>query len=169
MDIRAALKSQYHAGLKALRLAVEKCPEAMWDDPRDGWAAFWRVAYHTLFFAHMYLQADERSFVPWTRHRADADCLGVITWEGGRMPAPCETFTREEILEYWRVCDGMVDRAVDGMDLDRNECGFSWYPMGKLEHQLVNIRHIQHHAAVLSARLWREGGVAVEWIGLVTG
>ena len=52
MDIRSALKSQYHAALKALRLAIELCPDDRWDDPADGAAAFWRVAYHTLHYAH---------------------------------------------------------------------------------------------------------------------
>jgi hypothetical protein len=38
--------------------------------------------------------------------------------------------------------------------------------MTKLEHQIVNIRHVQHHAAHLAARL-RAGGVAevVPWVG----
>ncbi len=29
MNIQSALKSQYHAALKTLRLAVEKCPDAL--------------------------------------------------------------------------------------------------------------------------------------------
>ena len=29
MDIRAALKSQYHAALKTLRLDIEQCPDEM--------------------------------------------------------------------------------------------------------------------------------------------
>jgi hypothetical protein len=55
MNIQSALKSQYHAALKTLRLAVEKCPDALWDNPADGPAPFWRVVYHTLFYTHFYL------------------------------------------------------------------------------------------------------------------
>ena len=168
MDIRPALKSQYHASLKTLRLAVEKCPDGMWDDPKDRLAAFWRVAYHTLFFTDFYLRKDMGAFAPWARHRADADCLGRIHWDNNREPAACEPYSREDILEYWRICDGMVDEALDAMDMERTECGFPWYPMSKLEHQLVSIRHIQHHSAALSSRLRREAGIAVEWVGMVT-
>jgi hypothetical protein len=57
------------------------------------------------------------------------------------------------VLEYWEFCDGMVDDAVDALDLDRAECGFSWYRMSKLEHQFVNIRHIQHHGGQLIDRV----------------
>lgn len=166
MDIRHALKSQYHAGLKALRLAVESCPETMWDDPKDGLVAFWRVAYHTLFFTDFYLRKDMGAFTPWARHRVDANCLGPVHWDGNRQPAKCDAYTKSDILEYWARCDRMVDGALDGMDLERTECGFPWYTMSKLEHQLVNIRHIQHHAAVLSSRLRREAGVGLEWVGM---
>ena len=35
----------------------------------------------------------------------------------------------------------MVDAAVDAMDLTATECGFWWYQVSKLEHQLINLRH----------------------------
>jgi hypothetical protein len=37
--------------------------------------------------------------------------------------------------------------------------------MGTLEHQLVNIRHIQHHAAILSVRLRKAAGIRIGWVG----
>jgi hypothetical protein len=165
MDVRSALKSQYHASLKTLRLAIEQCPDALWQDPADGLAAFWRVAYHTLFFTHFYLQKDEHSFTPWAQHRTEAQYLGTIRWENNREPSPSEPYTREDILEYLGECDDMIDAAVDALDLSAPECGFPWYPMPKLEHQLVNIRHIQHHAAALATRLPREADISVAWVG----
>jgi hypothetical protein len=164
MDVKAVLKSQYHGGLKTLRLAVEKCPEGMWDDPADGWARFWRVAYHTLFFTHYYLQKDNDSFARWAKHREEANFIGRLPWEGNREPKACAAYTREEILEYWGVCDGAVDALVEALDLEAGECGFPWYKMGKLEHQIVNIRHVQHHAAILSARLRKQAGIGIEWV-----
>src|SRR5262249_11525480 len=134
MDIRAAIKSQYHAALETLRLAVEQCPEQLWNDPADGLAAFWHVAYHTLFYTHFYLQKDQPSFTPWSRHRDEAQYIGKIAWDGNRPPKPCEPYSREDILEYLRVCDEAIDEAVDSLDLSAPECGFPWYPMPKLEH-----------------------------------
>ncbi|MFT3789178.1 MAG: DinB family protein [Tepidisphaeraceae bacterium] len=165
MDIRPALQSQYHAGLKTLRIAVEQCPSALWGRPEDGFAAFWRVAYHTLFFTHLYLQKDAPSFKQWSRHRDDAQCTGLLPHENNRPPKACEAYTPTDILEYWREVDGMVDACVAAMDFERTESGFPWYPMGKLEHQLVNLRHLQHHAAILSNRLRRDASVAVPWVG----
>ncbi len=165
MDTAAALKSQYHAGLKALKLAIEQCPEANWNNPADGFAAMWRVAYHTLFFTHFYLEKDHQSFKQWPRHRDEAQFLGKLPWENNRLPRTCEPYTREDILAYWRECDGMVDAAIDSLDLSAKECGFPWYKMPKLEHQIMNIRHIQNHAAAMATRLRRDAGVEVGWVG----
>ena len=55
--------------------------------------------------------------------------------------------------------------ARDMLDLDAPECGFWWYKMSKLEHQFVNIRHTQHHAAQLMDRLRQVAGVGIDWIG----
>jgi hypothetical protein len=58
MDLRAALKEQYHAGLAMLAECVEKCPDDLWTSgthPRT----FWRIAFHAAFFTHNYLVQDE--------------------------------------------------------------------------------------------------------------
>jgi hypothetical protein len=155
MDIRSALKGQYHAGLAMLREAIEKCPEDLWLRA-EAEVPFWRVAYHTLFFTDFYLRADEHSFVPWEKH----------DWAVHDFSEKVErAYTKEEVLAYWERVDRMVDSAVDATDLDRQECGFPWYRMPKLDHQLVNIRHVQHHAAALISRLRRATGVDVEWVG----
>jgi hypothetical protein len=68
------------------------------------------------------------------------------------------------VLEYWEFCDRIVDHAVDALDLDRADCGFSWYRMSKLEHQFVNIRHIQHHGAQLIDRVRSAADVGIGWV-----
>ena len=96
MNIQSALKSQYHAALKTLRSAVEKCPDALWDDPADGAAPFWRVVYHTLFCTHFYLQQDQNSFTPWAKHQEESNFISVTPWDNARPPKPCSPYTREE-------------------------------------------------------------------------
>ena len=59
----------------------------------------------------------------------------------------------------------MVEAAVDRLDLDAADCGFCWYQVSKLEHQLINIRHIQHHTAQLTDRLRSVSNVGVAWVG----
>ena len=63
------------------------------------------------------------------------------------------------------VAEGMIDAAVDILDLSSADCGFSWYSVSKLEHQIVNIRHIQHHTAQLADRLRAATGDGVRWHG----
>ncbi len=58
--LRSALKSQYHASLAMLRTAIRACPEDLWSSS-DGHAnRYWRIAYHTLYYTHLYLQSVPR-------------------------------------------------------------------------------------------------------------
>jgi hypothetical protein len=165
MDIRAVLKSQYHAALKTLRLDIQQCPDVMWSDPADGPAPFWRVAYHTLFYAHFYSLQEPGQFKPWAKNWRGAESLEGIASECPEAPRPFSPYSRAEVLEYWQICDDRIDAAIDALDLEAPQCGFPWYTMGTLEHQLVNIRHIQHHAAILSARLRKAADIRIGWVG----
>jgi len=151
--LRGALKSQYHAGLDMLRAAIEACPAELWSDTAHR-NPFWSVAYHVLFYTHFYLHRHADEFRPWEKHRDESHRMG-----GG---AP---YTKEEVLAYLELCDGFVDPAVDALDPVSPESGFDWYPMSKLEHQLVNVRHLGHHAGQLidRVRVARDEGVA--WVG----
>ena len=164
MNVQAALKSQYHAALAMLKQAIEECPDGLWDGAGHD-AAFWRVAYHTLFYTHLYLQPNEDAFRPWEHHRDEYQFLDTLPWPPHRQPKIGEPYTKSQVLEYWRVCDAMIDAGVDRLDLDAQECGFPWYKLPKLDHQIVNIRHIQHHAAVLGDRLRSAGGADIRWVG----
>ena len=158
MDIRSALKGQYHAGVKMLRQCVERCPDEVWvsgEHPRT----FWRIAYHAAFFAHLYLQPNEAAFRPWDKGREDADAL----WES---PPLIEQYSKAEMLEYIDLIDGQIDATVDLLDLDSRDSGFSWYPsIDKLGHQLMSVRHLQGHVGQLSERLMAHG-VDTDWVGL---
>ena len=62
--LRAALKSQFHAALAMLKQAIEQCPDDLWVS-RDPTNPFWRLTYHTLYFVHLYIQPQAKSFRPW--------------------------------------------------------------------------------------------------------
>ncbi len=165
--LRLVLKSQYHAGLAMLREAIEKCPEDLWlrTPPRN---AFWQVAYHALYFTDLYLQADHLSHHPWAEHQSDnqnPDGIPGPPEPGNSLPLIPRPYTRAQVLAYWDVCDKMVDGAVDGLDLHSPQCGFPWYKVSKLEHQMVNLRHLQHHSAQLADRLRTELDVGIKWVG----
>ena len=166
--VPTALRSQYHAALAMLRQAVERCPESLWTSGGHP-CSFWHIAYHTLFFAHLYMQPNEAAFRPWEHHREEYQFLGRLPWPPHDPPRIGAPYTKREVLEYWEFCDRMVDSAVDAIDLGASDCGFWWYQMPKAEHQIMNIRHVQHHAAQLADRLRPVAAVGVDWIGTGRG
>lgn len=166
-SVRPILKSQYHAALAMLRSAIADCPEELW--LKAGHTnAYWQIAYHVIFFTHLYLHREDAAFMAWSGHQDDVAYPSAV--KGGykhegmarELPVP---YTKAQALEYCDLCDALVDQAVDSFDLESDSCGFGWYKMGKLEHQFVNIRHIQHHTAQLADRLRNDAGIAVSWVG----
>lgn len=164
MDMHLPLKSQYHAALAMLKQAIDQCPDEIWA-ARGHPSQFWQVAYHTIFFTHLYLQPDEKAFRPWEFAREEYQCLETLPWPPHRPPKLGEPYTKAQVLEYWQACDAMIDAGVDRLDLEADECGFSWYTMPKLDHQLMNIRHIQHHAGELAGRIRSANGEPLDWVG----
>jgi len=162
VDTKGVCKSQYRAALEMLRQAISRCPESLWDDRQDK-NRFWHVAYHTLFYAHLYLQDRQEDFVPWTGHRAEYNYLGALPWPPHREPLAGEPYSREELLAYCAICEEQVAQRVDALDLGA-ESGFYWLPFGKLELQLYSIRHIQQHTGELMERLGARVGVDVDWV-----
>jgi hypothetical protein len=171
--LRAALKSQYHAGLAMLRDAIEKCPEELWvsGEPVN---PFWRIAYHALYYTHFYLQADAASFRPWDHHQtgiqymddvAPPDRFGNLGELSHRPPRTGEPYTKAQVLDYWSLLDRAIDEAVDALDLGSAESGFFWYRVSKAEHQMINLRHLQHHSAQLGDRIRQALDVGIRWVG----
>lgn len=165
--LKSSLASQYRAALRMLREAIDRCPDEVWydDSPCN---AFWQVAYHTLFFAHLYMQVDEAAFVPFRGHQARVqhpDGFRGPADPGSPLPLLPDPYSRGHVLDYCDFCIEQVEGALGEMDLGATGCGFYWYPIGKFEHQLVNIRHIQHGAAQLADRLRAACDHGVKWHG----
>ena len=118
---RFALKTQYHAALAMLRQAIEKCPDERWAEADDE-NQFWHIAYHTLYYTHLYLQPRAEDFSPWVHHqtfiqdldeyRAPPEIQALCEWSH-RPPQTGKPYTREQVLEYWGHCDEMVDGGID--------------------------------------------------------
>jgi hypothetical protein len=171
--LRSALKSQYHAALAMLRQAITRCPDKLWSS-RDHANPFWRIAYHTLYATHLYLGPGETGFRPWEHHETGIQDLDDVpappelldALEPPRRPPQTgEPYTKAQVIEYWGICDAMVDGAIDALDLLDDHCGFSWHTdCPRAVHQIMSIRHIQHHTAQLSDRLRAVVDIGVEWV-----
>lgn len=164
---RAALARQYRAGLAMLAEAVRRCPNEAWTRGTPD-AAFWQLAYHALFYTHLYLSPGVDDFRPWPGHQGgvqNPDALGAPDDpESGRPHLP-DPYAKEDVLAYAAHLETRLDEALAAIDLEAEESGFPWYPMPKLEHQLVNLRHLQHHVGQLNDRLRAEVGEGADWVG----
>jgi hypothetical protein len=178
MDLRASLKEQYHAGLAMLADCVAKCPEDLWsaaspssDGERTIDRGYWRIAYHAVYFTHLYLGQNEAAFQPppldWAPGRRDEYAgLWAPPWdlEPYELPEGAGLYSRQEILAYIEFVGRLVDPTVDELDLDTDESGFRWYRnISKLSHQLMNLRHIQGHVGQLSELLLALG-IDTDWV-----
>ncbi len=139
---------------------VEKCPEELWMEGED-LRTYWRIAYHAAFFTHLYLGQNEEAFQPWPGRREEIPQPGEADEDLLEWP---DFYRKDEILDYLRFIDGVIDPTVDRLDLDSNETGFSWYPdMSKLSHELMSLRHLQGHVGQLSERLMAKG-IDTDWV-----
>ena len=153
MDLHQIIESQYQATLAMLQEAIEKCPDAMWNGLERN--RFWHIAFHALFYTHLYLQDAEENFVPWPKTRD--------RYPSFSLPRTEEPYYKEDMLEYAEFCKREVKERVASLDLD-GASGFHWLPFSKTELQLYNIRHTQHHAGQLSDRLTTGPGISVRWV-----
>jgi hypothetical protein len=163
MDHKALVQSQYDAALDMLDEAIRTCPEDLWTDP--GFKnAFWHIAYHALFYTHLYLSDSLGAFQPWSKGRPEYEFLGdALPWPPHDRPKIGEPYTMAEVLEYAAFCRQEVAAKVPALDLEAAS-GFNWLPFDKLELQLYNIRHLQHHTGQLSERLRAQAETGIRWV-----
>ena len=163
MDISRAVTSQFHAALSMMEQTVRLCPAKVWDAPGLG-NPFWRVAYHALYVTNYYLQPTEHQPVQWAPARAGYQYLGP-------SPSPPHTpqphadqpYNRNEMLDLVDFTHTQVDRIVPTIDFTAPS-GFHWLPFDKMELQLYNIRHLQHHVGDLSTLLLTQADLKTNWV-----
>lgn len=186
VDIKPALAEQLHAGLAMLASCIERCPDDLWTAPNPPvdvrpaddnpeWNGverpFWRIAFHTLYFTHLYLGQNEGAFRPpppesAVARRPELERMWRAPWdlEPYELEPGIPACSRSDLLEYLGFLDGLIDRIVAELDLASSSSGFPWYPdTEKLSHQLLNLRHLQGHVGQLSELLMLRG-IDIEWV-----
>ncbi len=156
MDFRDNIISQYLSALEMLRQTILVCPETLWGDSSDH-NSFAQIAYHALFFTHLYVQESEQAFSNWPGHRDE------YRFESDTHTGPAETPTKAVVLEYLAFCRQEVAGRVSTMTLDAPS-GFDWLPFNKFELQIYSIRHIQQHVGELMERLGPRAS-EIDWVG----
>ncbi len=159
--VQHALLSQYEAALSMLHHCLQACPEERWSDKVAN-DSFQQVAYHTLFYADLYLSPGEAGFRPRAVHTRGGDERGPVLSPG--LPKP-------EALAY---LPDIRQKAVEILATEteaslQGPSGFPWIPFTRFEHHLYNIRHTQHHTGALIAHCRRTLSLtdpkSLPWVG----
>lgn len=159
-----SIRPQFEASLSMLARAVELADDATWLAPA-GERAFWEVAMHVAYYAHLYLSPD------FDRFEGPPDFAGPNSAGMGRaMEPPFDPVDpgppvdRLKTLDYIRAAHGkLIDslRAETDASL-AGPSGFFWLTFPRAELYLYNLRHVQHHTAQLHVAL-RRAGKQPEW------
>jgi hypothetical protein len=162
---KESIAHQYEAALCTLRKCVDACPEPSWHGPVVS-LTFDQVAFHALFFTDYYLgPADEQAFRRQPFHR---DRPHVFRDYEELQPRQQRlVYERPDIVEYLSHCRGKAAKVIaeETTATLAASCGFPRKNHSRAELHVLNIRHVQHHAAQLSLRLRLDGAIEVPWVG----
>ena len=157
---------QFGAAIDMLDSALRGCPDELWEkrlweDQPDQWvaagfAAFWYVGYHTLFWLDLYLTGAEEGFAP-------PPPFDLVEMEAHEVLP--RTYTRVELLGYLEVCRRRCHKTIGTLTTEQaiRLCRFPWgeLPFGEL--LLYNLRHVQEHGAQLHMFLGQQAGKSAAW------
>jgi hypothetical protein len=152
---RAAIWQQFGAALDMLENAIVACPDDLWCD-RSRRPEFWYLAFHTVFFADLFLFGRLEGFLP-----PPPFTLNELEENGAVGP-----YGKHEVLAYLEHTR-QSGRAVVNALTDRQHherCRFPWLDLSMFELMLYNLRHIQHHAAQLNHILRQVTDSAPTWV-----
>ena len=168
--LRTAVWQQFGATIDMLENALLACPDALWHErlwvPSDpslppGFASFWYVTYHTLFWLDLYLTGSPEGFAPPAPFTLDElDPAGVL---------PERPYTRDELHTYLLHLRQKCQTAITGLSDEQalQQIDLSWRKKPSyFELLLYNMRHVQEHAAQLSLFLGQHGipDEALGWV-----
>jgi len=76
-------------------------------------------------------------------------------------------YAKDVILEYVEICHRKLPEAIASETAEslQGPSGFFWYEVPRAELYLINIRHVQHHAAQMSLYLRKAAGIGIDWVG----
>jgi len=160
--LKEALWKQFGASIDMLKNAITLCPEEYWNANRK----FFYMAYHCLVFLDYYLTIPAGHFsspLPFTITAA-----GDIPADAIDDVVPDRIYSKKELLDYLQASREKCRKMIAGLtaenitqrwiELDGN-MNYAF-----LELLLVNMRHVQHHAAQLNLLLRQGINDAPDWV-----
>ena len=161
MDIKHTVTRQFTSSLLMLRRAVELCPYSVWLSGSPN--RYWHIAFHTLFYTHLYLAPSEAEFVPWRNFHRESRLLSPDPNQPDEPYIVGQPYTQAELVQYADLCIKEVETKTAAVNLDAPS-GFSWLPFNTLELQFYNLRHVAHHTGQLAGRLRTHADIGLPWV-----
>jgi hypothetical protein len=164
--ISGILVRQFGATAQMLQETIENCPERIWTKGSGG-AAFWHLAYHTMYFLDFYLHPREEDFRPPPFHREDLWNL-VVGPDAPEPPAMAvEPYPKATLLEYLQDIRKRGRRLLAELTEDALTAPspVPWYTIQRGDFLLNNLRHAQHHIGQLGLILRGNGAEPCAWNG----
>ena len=160
--VKDVLAHQFEAALCTLNACVDRCPEPHWNAP-VGNLAFCQVAFHALFFADLYLGANEVSLQQQQFHRDHERCFR--DYEELQDRSQQLLYDRSFIEAYLQHCRSKAAETIadETAATLAARCGFPRLDFSRAELHVYNLRHLQHHAAQLSLRLRLDVHQQIPW------
>ena len=163
---KTSLWQQFGAAIDMLDNALATCPDDMWRSPLwseepSGYAEFWYLGYHTLFWLDLYLSGAVEGFSPPAPFTLDElDPAGIV---------PETPYTKAELQAYLAQCRKKCQTTLEDLTDERAQecCQFGWGKTTFAELLLYNMRHVQEHAAQLSLFLGQQRSLAAGWVAKV--
>ena len=161
----APLKRQFCGALSTIRRCVEACPEPLYAR-EAAHPPIWHVAYHTLFYADLYLSEGERAFTAPHFHRENMNFLrGEYPHPPFKVETPAEPPGPATLIEYAHHVEARTRLRLGGFAESwfTEPSPFPWLPMSRGEAVFFLLRHTAHHAGGLVVRLREAGAVPPTW------
>ena len=156
-----AIAGQFEAAFAMFTQCLDRCPHEHWDAPIAKYP-FWHVAYHTLCFVDLYLSPGEKVWQPRT---TAPNAFHPLGWTELDEEYPSRRFPKAELLAYAALLTPLIRATIESESSERlaGESGFSRLTFTRAELHIYALRHVQHHAGQLGAKL-RTLGVDTQWI-----
>lgn len=152
------LRQQYLDTLAMLESVLEGCPDKLWTREYAG-VAFWREAYHTLFWTYNFIGGPGKTFHP---HPFGKDIDPRL------FTPPNNTCERALALEYAAQTRAYIDQVFGALTRDELSQAdqYDESDFRSVYHRLMyGLRHAQHHVGKLTAYLNLEGIRLDHWKG----
>jgi hypothetical protein len=164
--LKELLAHQYEASLSTLNLAIDRCPDASWNERVANWK-FCQTAFHVTFFADVYLQPSD-DVVALKRQPFHVEHEAEFRdYEELEDRPQILLYEKAFVLSYLQNVRRKAQETIarESVEALGGPSGFHWRKCSRSELHVYNIRHIQHHAAQLSLRLRLDANVDIPWVG----